>query len=489
MLRNCLLCLGLFFVGSLGHLLSAQEQLGLRLSNFSGINGVFLNPAANGFSRLSYDVNFVAGHAFLETNYAFLRSTSILDLYRRGDRLSILPAPEISEDRPATAEDVILEFSENRRDRFVATAFGVTGPSFMVNLKSGHSFGAFTRARMYGGVQNLPNILSYYTFEAFPNNTPFTIERFSGAFATWAEVGLNYAYRFQAGTGTMAIGGNLRFLQGYEAAYFHNEIDIEYTKLMDLQSSANKVQISYGFTNSQLAGADLSPTPNGTGFGMDLGMVFATDGYDHDYQFKFGASILDIGSIQFDQNTSSHRLVVNDQVLVDGEAYDFAENGDDLETITEVFSAQVLGDSTQSRQNGGFRIWLPTGIALQGDYSVTPFFFVNATLIQRLTRGGNAIQRGNLLAVTPRIETRWLEFALPVSLYNYDALQLGMAARLGFITLGTEKLGSWFWDSNLSGMDFYLAVKFPPFKFDGSGRKYGKGNRGRKGKRVQCYDF
>ncbi|MEM1219015.1 MAG: DUF5723 family protein, partial [Bacteroidota bacterium] len=463
MLRNCFLCFCLVLgIGWNAPLLS-QEQLGLRLSNFGGINTVFLNPAANGFSRLSYDINFGEAFGFVETNYGFLRNTSLLDLYRRGENLSIIAAPTITEDNPANANDIILDFSENRRDRYLTSSFGITGPSFMINLKSGHTFGAFTRARVHGGAQNLPNILSYYTFDAFPNNTPIAIEQFSGAFASWAELGLNYAYRFQAGTGTLSLGGNVRFLQGYEAGYFDNERDIEFTKLEDLRSSSNSVQISYGYTNSQIGADDISPSANGTGFGLDLGMVYAIDGYDHDYQFKFSASILDIGSIQFNQNVRNHRLVFNEEVIVDGSAYEFAEGAEDLTTITEVFSAQVLGDSSQSLQNGGFRVWLPTALALQGDYSVTPYFFVNATLIQRLATGGKSLQRGNLLALTPRLETRWLEFAMPVSLYNYEALQLGMAARLGIITIGTEKLGSWFWNANLSGMDFYVAVKFPPF--------------------------
>src|SRR5688500_3648737 len=56
---------------------TAQEQLGLRLNNYSGIHGTLFNPAFNVNSPQSWDINLIAGGVFIENNYAYLLNTSM----------------------------------------------------------------------------------------------------------------------------------------------------------------------------------------------------------------------------------------------------------------------------------------------------------------------------------------------------------------------------------------------------------------------------
>jgi len=98
--------------------------------------------------------------------------------------------------------------------------------------------------------------------------------------------------------------------------------------------------------------------------------------------------------------------------------------------------------------------------------------------------GSISVERGNLLAVTPRYESRWVSGFLPVSVYNWQHFQIGAAVRLAFLTFGTENIGSFFGRESLTGADFYAAIKINPFK---SGWKNGGG--GRKSQSVKCYEF
>ena len=109
--------------------------------------------------------------------------------------------------------------------------------------------------------------------------------------------------------------------------------------------------------------------------------------------------------------------------------------------------------------------------------------YVNATLIQRTPIGTNTIERGNLFALTPRYESRWISAFLPVSIYNWQNFQIGTAIRLAFLTIGTENIGSFFGQKNLTGTDFYAAIRINPYKLGW------KNGGGKKGKAVKCYEF
>ena len=48
---------------------------------------------------------------------------------------------------------------------------------------------------------------------------------------------------------------------------------------------------------------------------------------------------------------------------------------------------------------------------------------------------------------------------MPLSLYNWQLVRLGLALRVYGITIGTDKLGGYFHFSDFTGLDFYLSFK------------------------------
>ena len=98
------------------------------------------------------------------------------------------------------------------------------------------------------------------------------------------------------------------------------------------------------------------------------------------------------------------------------------------------------------------------------------------------------------MAVVPRFEHRWVSFSLPVVLNDWQSLRVGAAARLGWLYLGSDNLGSFFKKQKLTGTDFYIGLKINAFSLN-----FNKGNsltresnpyRGRrKMGKIKCYSF
>src|SRR5210317_1090627 len=62
--------------------LKAQEQLGLRTDNYSGVNSLMLNPANFLSSDFEWDLNVAGAGFFGETNTGYIKNTRLLDIFR-----------------------------------------------------------------------------------------------------------------------------------------------------------------------------------------------------------------------------------------------------------------------------------------------------------------------------------------------------------------------------------------------------------------------
>ena len=120
-----------------------------------------------------------------------------------------------------------------------------------------------------------------------------------------------------------------------------------------------------------------------------------------------------------------------------------------------------------------------------------PTVFVNATYTTPLALGQNRMESGRLFSVTPRLERRWFSVGLPVSVYEWQQFQVGAAARLGFLTLGTDRLGGILGTRQFSGADFYFALKLSPLWNQGAKKaKAPKRKRSKKGGGgLPCYKW
>ncbi|HFA49071.1 MAG TPA: hypothetical protein ENJ95_08645 [Bacteroidetes bacterium] len=485
-MKTCLSLLCLFSC----FLATSQERLGLGLENYAGVSGLSVNPAAHLSNPLSWDVNLAGAGSFFDNNYYFIKNTSALDLWKNREDIEFDFAKDLK--GPPPANTYLIEFFDDGRQRYFTLDTKIAGPSFVFKIKENHSVGFFTNARIVGGALKIPNEFSYYKYDLWPLNDPFNVSPFKGAIMAWTEMGLNYAIKIPDYSGYMGIGVSLKKLDGYEAAYAENLGNWVHTKLPDDVISLRSANGKFGITDSNLVEEGFAAQKNGSGFGIDIGFVKAVQEYEDGYKWKFGAAVLDIGSIQFTKNAQAHRVhnaSEFDLVLQDFERF---KNVEMVDSLFLFFSGESLGSPTASLVSNHFKLALPTAIVLQADYSFTKNLYVNGLFSHRLPMGGIGPQKASLLALTPRFEHRWFSASLPVSLYNWQKVRIGFAARLGFLVIGSDHLGSLFGQSDFTGTDLYFALKINQLNLhlnlfggggNGNGRKHGPR------KKVKCYTF
>ncbi len=485
-MRTILFCCGI----ALAQTAFCQEQLGLRLENYAGVSSLSLNPAGNLSNPLAWDVNLVGAGFFFENNYAYLQQTNLPELWRRRNDAEFILAKDIEGQPPANA--FIADFYDDGRKRYAALSSIVMGPSVVVKIQDKHSFGIFTNFRSVESTKNIPNPYSYYRYDERPLGEEFSVAPFEGAFLSWSEIGLNYALKIPTSNGAIGFGANLRFLRGHEAAFLESQTGFGHVRLSKDAFSVSHADTRIGYTNSSLDGEDFNLEKNGSGVALDLGVLLLAQVDEDGYKFRLGASLLDLGYLKFNKNARLHHIQSDSLIQINASNYeDYA--ADEHENFMRQLSFEALGDSLASFENDAFTMALPAALSLQADYAFTPNFFLNALLVQEIPTVAIAPRRGNLLALTPRFEHRWFSASLPVSVYNWKKMHVGLAARLGWLVVGSDNIASIFGRQDFTGTDFYIALKVNPFNLNlnlGGGGNGGNGKRrfGGKGK-VKCYDF
>lgn len=441
-----------------------------------------VNPANNLNSPFNWDVNLVAGGFFFENNYGYIRNTHLFEVLKKSDQIVLIS--DVENENTIDDNALILDYyNDNKKNGYLNTF--ISGPSFMVNLNGNHSFGLFTNFRTIISGQNLPNELSYSKFNETPYGESIIIPPFNAAGMTWSELGLNYAFSTSIDAGMLGIGISVKKLFGHEAFYFENKGNADLIQLTEDSISIQTLDAELGFSSSNRDNNFNGLENNGSGWAIDLGATLLIGGTTNDYQWKFGLSLLDIGQIKFDRNSAVHQVAIDVPTGLDGRDY---ENFDDIDSYIQLFSSQLLNDPAASLTADQFNQWLPGAISLQADYSLNSNFFVGALVNQRLSFKGmpNGVRRSNLIVINPRYESRWFGLSFPFIGHNWQDFRIGSSVRLGFLTIGSDNLGSFFRNKEFSGTDFYFALKINPFKISEKGPN---NSRKSKGKDVKCYKF
>ena len=185
----------------------------------------------------------------------------------------------------------------------------------------------------------------------------------------------------------------------------------------------------------------------------------------YDYEWKFGASLMDLGANVYQYGTQSRaasnpRSDISDLNL--NEKFDYvsslADFNDSLATIV----------NTISRLTGKFKIWNPARFILNVDRPLPEHFALNTELTLNLG-GSNTGQRLftkeiTLLAVTPRWETKTLGGYLPVTVTTDGRVWVGGAAKVGPLLFGVHNWATVFSKTKAQNGGFYLSVVIRPGK-------------------------
>lgn len=484
-MRATTLIITIILSTSVSSFLHAQEQLGLQVERYSGINSIYLNPSANTISPLKWDINLVGVGVFADNNYAYIQDASAIKLLKnRNSTIEYIGDLEGSPDPNALYAD----FFDNQRKKSVYVNTKILGPSFMVSM-NGHSFGVFTNVRTMSSAQKAPAALGYYELEQQIEDQVFQVNKFQVASMAWSEIGVNYAATILRNNfGELAVGASAKYLQGYEAAFFKNHETVGAAFMSPDSLQINGGRISFGYaTNINTENGSYDFQRNGAGVGFDLGATYINTSEEGQYNWKVGASILDIGQIKFKKRAALHTVNTTDVYNILLSEFESVSTEED---VVELISSQALTDSLASLSNDKFAVQLPTALSIQADFALSEKLYLNATMIRRVSFGKPMVKRANMFALSPRYETRWFGVTIPLVLYDDTNFHLGTSFRLGPLTVGSDNVLTIFKEQKqFTGSDIYVALKINPFQL-GRRDRGGKGyqNNAKRGD-VKCYKW
>jgi len=456
----------IFFV-LLYSIVSAQEMLGTVNSNYSGIHSVLINPSGLTNTKYYLDINFVTLGVSVENNYVYLSKSD----YKFSRFLSTNPQfPTYPPDNKST-------FDYYNKDLKKAYAnIRVMGPSVLLNYGD-HAFGLTTGFRTVVSGRNIPYDLAKFGYSSldfkpqhrinFKDYRGFDMEAMS-----WAEIGLSYAYVFKRfNRDNWSAGISIKRLMGVGGAYAHVD-NIDYMLLNKDTAIVYNLNANAGYSlpvDYQTNELIRTPVFRGGGYGFDFGITFkkTLKGQQNihyteicsqpftPYRYKIGVSVLDFGRISFKKN--AQKLVFSDVSTYWPDISSF--NYKNVDSTIQELSQRFYGNTDELKQGDRIIIGLPTALSVQVDIHYTSNWFVNGTLIYPLRIYRTSLMRPAQIAITPRFETDYFEVDFPISLYDFSRPRIGISARLGILTIGTDKLGGFFHYNDFTGMDFYIAVK------------------------------
>jgi hypothetical protein len=474
--------------------LLSQDQIGIRNQNYAGLWGLSLNPTNTAMSPLKWDANLMDFSILARNNYAFVRNTGMIGLIKNSG--SLVSIYDTSEQKTFPSNALIQDFYNQNHKLDGALEINALGLAIAFRVGEHHQLGLFSKMRMQASAYQISNLFQYKSLIDLERYNKIDIAAPTGGSGMlWSEIGLNYAWRsINEGDYNYAFGISPRVLLGLEGGYFNVNKDFSWQKSQGDTITIFSGNWDYALTPSNLdnvlKGKMPKPTINGKGIGLDLGFSIAKPDDDSEtpegYIWKFGAAILDIGAINFNENAQKHHLEFETEKEASPKSFMHRE---DLMATIQDASKVFLGDSSASLVGNSFKIGLPSAITMQFDHKIIENIYVSTNYIQRISMSQTRLKRATSLAIAPRFEKRKMGVSVPIHLTDWRTFRMGAAIRMGGLAIGTDHLGALVKTKHLSGADFYFGLKINTFSFKKKNRGGFLGKNGRKWDSVGCFKF
>lgn len=438
---------------------NAQSYMGYFPDNYAGVQGVLFNPASIVDSRFKTDINLFSTSSSLNNDFYGL---SLFDLSKESydaDRDGV---------RTPTKNNGGIVYSD------------VMGPSFMFNIAPKHSIAIFSRARAVANFTDFNGELYDIFKDGFDEATSYlnlTLGSPNIVGHTWGEIGASYAavlwhnkQHFLKGglTAKYLIGGVNTYAKGTNVTSSFLKTNDPNTTLLQTTGS-----LVVGSSQDFITGdEDYVFDANSIGYGADFGFIYEwrpdfanydlnnakpTDNNFKDlnkYKLRFGLSITDIGSITY-KNSKEESYNLN-SVLTQAQI----DAADGIDEILDLY------DPTPVTTFKNAKVGLPTVLHLDVDWNMYKRFYLNVNGNVGLTDKSalNRSSTANTFLLTPRYETKWFTFSLPINYMEYSGMQVGTGLRFGPLFVGSSSLITNLISKESKAADVYFGFKIPVYQ-------------------------
>ena len=458
-------------------LMIAQQYQGYNSSNYSGINGIYENPANIADSRFLLDLNLLSSNFDFNNNFISF-NTAILS----------------PEDNPILDTVYNDAFQQFREDQFIQkdwtqmeqtrifNSINVQGPSAMFSIGM-HGFAITSGLRHYLHIDNLDPRTADFALSELEDQTNWNVDlnnqKLNILGAGWAEFGLAYG-RTLLNTGEHYLKGGVHIkalIAMYGAYLYADELVVNFRNDDTLRVQISDARFGYSDNlNDDILNETFSSVENfinRAGFGADFGFVYEWrpkhKEYEHPfkkgkqvrhknkYKLKVGFSVADMGGLAFDRGDF-------------GASFDGSNSGEwDLDTFGAAANgirsfAELMNDTfNMSNNQDPFVIRLPTSVSLQIDYNIWRCFYVNLSARIAASQDDSPLQMHSLntFSLTPRIELPQLDFGIPVTVDGFSNVTAGLYLRLGPLFVGSSNCWNMIVGPNIRGVNLYAGLKVP----------------------------
>ena len=445
----------LFLISSLT--ITAQSYTGYFHDNYAGVQSVLFNPASIADSRFKTDINLFSVSGTVGND---LYGVKFFDVFKNG--YDIDSEAKIT---PSNANNARINFD-------------IMGPSFMFNIAPKHTLAIFTRARSITNLRDINGNLIDQVKDGLDESSDFNLNagNAKGASNSWGELGISYAAVLYQNNQHFLKGGlTAKYLQGGVNGYIQGK-DVNVTYVENTGSPENSTlvtngEITIGASQDFEANEDYKFDANSRGFGFDLGLVYEwrPDYADYDlnnakpadnnfrdlnkYKVRFGLSVTDIGSIDYKnkkQDTYNVNGIVTQQMI------------DDADNLYDFLNEHYTKTSTSK----GAKTNLPTALHADVDWNMYKKFYLNLNgdINMVSTNKLNAYGIADRVSLTPRYESRWFSFYVPMTWMEYSGMQVGSGIRLGAFFVGSGSVLSNVVSKESKGADFHVGMKIPVYE-------------------------
>jgi len=443
--------------------LTSQRSFGFYGDQYAGYEQIHANPALSQRSAHRWDLSLGGIHAFGYSDFAFIRKTSLLSLNSTVNDIQVIEAQSAI---PETNDIPLLIFDEDRGRKIASFHGRLLGPAIRLNAGE-FSIGVGMSVRGHVSSFDIPENLGTYELNESIQTEIINITEAQASFASWTETSLNISKSM--GPSSFGISIKLNQTSGL-SGYINNNANVNYDFVNDnISIPESGLDLNYAIDFAGIEEPSFSPFAGELSLGIDLGYFYSAD------QFSVGISILDLGTL--------HNSDIGVSVLSNTSG-DFNINLDDYQAITDPteFETQILNDLPIINSSEHLHVGLPTSLHIQGDWKYDENFHVSGSLFFRTPIYENSLKADNGIHIVPRYESEWISVFMPVTVYEFKKPRVGLAARLGFLTIGSEQLGSVLFQQDFRGSDIYMKLSFFPF--------WGESDRrSSKNSKLGCYEF
>jgi outer membrane protein OmpA-like peptidoglycan-associated protein len=422
-----------FFTGAF-----AQTYPGYRTGNYTGVNGVFFNPANIADNRFKWNVNLFAINGFVGTDQGGLKFSDITHSF--------------------TADSLRSKLLRGNAQVNSLDYVDILGPSVMISLSPRTSIALSTRSRVFANVRNVDGNLANALID--PANSGIT-----------TPVTLNGGNSLTHATGWTEIGGSVAqvFTPKESHSFFKGGITLKYIagtadsylttngltgSLQNLGGVANIVgpangNISINTTDANFSDYKLSDIFkfSGHGVGGDVGFVYeyrpnldyskyTNDHWANKYLFKIGVSLMDVGSIKF--NKSSNQAANYAVNIPAGQNYNLnAFQGKSINQFIGVLNSSPYF-TPGTPQSSSYSVNLPTTLQANVDYLIGGNWGVNLAGQFNMNKQKDFnLYYYNSYSLTPRWENSLVSVELPLNYNELTQFNAGLAVRVGPFFIGS----------------------------------------------------